>query len=263
MLRLPKCDYLAPHDLKEALTMLTKEKRKAKVLAGGTDLLVKMKTREIRVQNLIGLKNIPGLNLIIDDGEWIKLGPLVTHYMSGNSNLMIRYADFLAEACRDLGSYQVRCMGTIAGNICNGSPSADTVPPLLALGAQLRILGQAGEKILPIDQFFIEPFKTCLGEDEILISIEVRKPSPSSRGVYLKVPKITENDETLVGVAVWLLWDTQKEVIEDIRIGLGSVAPIPMRATKTERYLRGKNPEDPKSLESAKKLLVNEISPRS
>ncbi len=262
MLSMPRFHYLAPQSLEEAITMLTKQKG-AKVIAGGTDLLVKMKKREIRNPALIGLKNIPYLDSIIDDGKLLKLGPLVTHQTAENSPLLNQYADFLAAACGDLGSYQIRCMGTLAGNICNASPSADSIPSLLVLQAQLRIFGPAGETTLPIDQFFQGPFETVLGREEILTSIEIPKPFPSSRGVYLKMSKVTEHDETLVGVAVLATQSSSNGIIEEIKIGLGSVAPTPIRAKRTETYLQGKDPADYQALRKAQELLMSEISPRS
>jgi len=259
---LPRFEYLAPKTLEEAVTILKKEQR-AKVIAGGTDLLVKMKKREATYQKLIGLKNIPNLNFIIEEENVIKLGPMVIHEEAEKSLLLNRYTDFLAEACRHLGSYQVRCMGTVAGNVCNASPSADTIPSLLILDARLRIVNPKSDRVLPIDQFIVKPFETVLQRDEILTAIEISKPLPGSKGVYLKIPKVTEKDETLVGIALLLKREFSTGIIEDIRIGLGSVAPFPIRAKKTETYLRGKNPEDRKSMREAKDLLMIEISPRS
>jgi CO/xanthine dehydrogenase FAD-binding subunit len=263
MLRLPRFDYLAPRSLEEAITLLAKEQGGAKVIAGGTDLLVKMKKRETKHQKLIGLKHISDLDSIQEEGELIKLGPMVTHNQAGHSDLLNKHTGILSKACQDLGPYQVRCMGTIGGNICNASPSADSIPSLLVLEAQLRILNCGGEKTLPLDQFFLGPFKTILRNDEIITSIEIPKPLPASRGVYLKIPKVTEKDETLVGIAVLLMRDASKGIIEHIRIGLGSVAPTPIRAKKTEQCLVGKDLEDQTCLREAEEVLANEIFPRS
>ena len=262
MLRLPRFDYFAPQSLEEASTLLIKGDGRRSLLAGGTDLLVKMKRGEVRCEGVIGLKNIPELDSISVEDDLIRLGPMVTHRAVAHSISLNRCAGFLCDACGDLGTYHVRYMGTVAGNICNGSPSADSLPSLLVLEARLRILGPNGEKGLPIDQIFLGPFQTALGRDEILTSIEIPKPPPSCRGVYLKIPKVTEKDETLVGIAMSMV-QTSTGAIEEIRIGLGSVAPTPIRARETETYLRGKDPEDLSSLGEAKRLLLEEISPRS
>ncbi|RPJ03758.1 MAG: hypothetical protein EHM36_11830, partial [Deltaproteobacteria bacterium] len=211
---------------------------------------------------VIGLKNISGLDSITEEESLIRLGPMVTHRAVAQSIPLNRYASFLSDACRDLGTYHVRFMGTVAGNICNASPSADSLPSLLVLEAHLRILGPEGEKRLPIDQFFAGPFQTALRSGEILTSIEIPKPPPSQRGVYLKIPKVTEKDETLVGIAMSML-QASTGAIEEIRIGLGSVAPTPIRARETETFLRGKDAADPASVKEAKRLLLEEISPRS
>ena len=262
MLRLPRFDYYGPRSLEEASALLIKGQGRLTLLAGGTDLLVRMKRGEVKCEGVIGLKNISGLDSITEEENLIRLGPMVTHRAVAQSIALNRYASFFSDACRDLGTYHVRFMGTVAGNICNGSPSGDSLPSLLVLGAQLSILGPNGEKRLPIDQFFVGPFQTVLGSDEILTSIEIPKPPPSHRGVYLKIPKVTEKDETLVGVAMSMA-RASTGAIEEIRIALGSVAPTPIRARKTEACLRGKDPCDEASLREAKRLLSAEVSPRS
>lgn len=262
MLRLPRFDYFAPQSLEEAIVLLEKGDGRLNLLAGGTDLLVRMKRREVKCEGVIGLKNIPGLDSIREEDHLIRLGPMVTHHAVAHSVLIRRYAGFLSDACGDLGTYHVRFMGTVAGNICNGSPSADSIPSLLVLGAQLRILGPYGERKLPIDQFFSAAFKTVLKRDEILTSIEIPKPSSSWRGVYLKIPKVTEKDETLAGLAMTMS-QSSTGAIEAIRIGLGSVAPTPIRARNTEAFLERKDPADPVSVREAKEVLLEEVSPRS
>ncbi len=262
MLRLPRFDYFPPASLEEASALLIKGQGALRLLAGGTDLLVKMKRGEVKCEGVIGLKNMSGLDSITEEDDLIRLGPMVTHRGAAHSNLLNRYTSFLSDACGDLGTYHVRYMGTVAGNICNGSPSADSIPSLLALEARLRILGPSGEKRLPLDQFFAGPFQTVLGKDEILTSLEIPKPHLSQRSIYLKIPKITEKDETLVGIAMSML-PGSTGAIEEIRIGLGSVAPTPIRAKETEAFLKGKDPKDQTSVGKAKKLLQDEISPRS
>jgi CO/xanthine dehydrogenase FAD-binding subunit len=263
MLRLARFDYFSPASLEEASRLLIRGDGRLKIFAGGTDLLVKMKRQEITCEGMIGLKGVAGLEEITVQEGLIRLGPMVTHHAAAHSNLLNQYVRLLSDACRDLGSYQVRVMGTVAGNICNASPSADSLPSLLVLEAQLRVLGPEGERRLPIGQFFQGPFQTVLRKDEILTAIEIPKPSPSQRGVYVKIPKVSEKDETLVGVAMILARNSSTGMIEEIRIGLGSVAPIPMRARETEAYLRGKHPGDEKTLSEARKLLCSELSPRS
>ena len=263
MLRLTRCDYLAPGSLEEALSMVMKEEGEAKVIAGGTDLLVKMKKREAKYKRLVGLKGIPNLDFVMEEEDRIRLGPLVTHDRTSRSMILRKYVNLLAEACGDLGSYQIRCMGTVVGNLCNASPSADSIPSLLVLDARIRILNLKGERSVPLDQIFVGPFKTTVRNDELVTAIEIPKPLPGSQGIYLKMPKVTEKDETLVGVALLLHREASTGRIEHIRIGLGSVAPTPIRAKETEAILTGKNPEDPMALAQAKEVLMKEISPRS
>ncbi len=263
MLRLTKCDYLAPGSLEEALSMVMQEKGEAKIIAGGTDLLVKMKKREAKYRRLVGLKGIPNLDFVTEERDRIRLGPLVTHDGASRSSVLKKYMSFLAEACGDLGSYQVRCMGTVVGNVCNASPSADSIPSLLALEARITILNSEGERSVPIDQIFVGPFMTKVKNDELVTAIEIPKPPFGSRGIYVKMPKVTEKDETLVGVALLLRREASTGRVEQMRLGLGSVAPTPIRAKETELFLAGKNPDHPEVLARAKEILLKEISPRS
>ena len=225
LLILPRFDYLAPSTVDEACSLLAQYKGKAKVLAGGTDLLVSMKKREANPQYLVSIKAIGGLDYIrYGPEEGLRIGAGTTLQSAAESPIIKDKFGLLATACSKVGTPQVRNMGTIGGNICNGGPSQDTIPSLLALDAKLRLVSLNGERMVPIDNFFVSPFQTALDEAELLAEIQVPTPPPRSAGGYHWLPKISAEDETLVGVAVLVTSDSSGELCNEIRIGLCSVA---------------------------------------
>jgi len=261
--RLPRFEYLAPSSVQEACSLLKTYRDKAKVLAGGTDLLINMRERKATPSYLIGLRNIPDLDYIsYDDTNGLRIGALATFRAIAENSIVREKFGLLATACRKVGTPQIRNMGTIGGNICNAGPSQDTAPCLLALDANLKLVSADGDRLVPVKEFFSGPFKTVLGSDEILSEIEIANPPPRSGGCYHWLTKKTEVDETLVGVGVLVTLGGKDRVCTDIRIGLSSVAPIPMRARLAEEFLRGKA-FDEGLVEEAATLAVSETRPRS
>lgn len=259
--KLKNFDYLEPCTLAEALSILDKSDGKAKILAGGTDLLIQMKQRQLTPDYVINLKSISGLDRIEFDGQWLKIGPLVTHSMIVTSPIIREHFVFLADACLAIGIPQTRNRGTIAGNLCNAAPCADTAPALIALGAKLKIESHERERVLNVEDFFVGPFETILKSREILTEIQVPRMPPRSSGAYLWVPKVTAADETLVGVGVRVTLSTNGQCTE-ARIGLGSVASTPIRAYKAEEFLKGKQMESGVFVRAGE-IAVSESSPRS
>jgi carbon-monoxide dehydrogenase medium subunit len=259
--RLKAFKYLEPSNLSEAVSLLDQFEGRAKILAGGTDLIIQMKQRKLTPEYVINLKNIPELNYIKYDGKDLRIGPLVTHSSVANSPIIKENFGLLLEAVLAVGVVQTRNRGTVAGNLCNASPSADTPPALIALGAKLKVLSSEGERIINVENFFKGPFATVLKKKEILAEIQIPHLPPYSGGAYLWLPKITAVDETLVGVGVLIAVDSER-VCTQARIGLGSIAPTPIRAFKTEEFLRGKRIENG-LFEKAGEIAADESSPRS
>ncbi len=256
-------DYLAPKTIKEACSLLSKYKGRAKVIAGGTDLLVSMKKQQINPRYVVSIKGIPELDYIHYSQEnGLRIGALASLQSIASSPIIKDKFGLLSTACNKIGIPQVRNMGTIGGNICNGGPSQDSIPPLLVLDAKLKLVSLQGERVVPIDQFFIGPFQTALDQAELLTEIQIPTPPPRSGGYYQWLTKRTEVDETLVGVAVLMTRDSIDGICKDIKIGLCSVAPTPIRARRAEEVLRGKNIEG-KALEQAAQVAAEETRPRS
>jgi len=256
-------EYLEPETVEEAVQLLSKYGDKAKVLAGGTDLLISMKKRKISPQYVVYIKSIPELDYIQYSQEaGLKIGALATHSTIADSPIIKDKFELLATACGKVGTPQVRNMGTIGGNICEGGPSQDTIPSLLVLEAKLKLISLHSERIVPIDEFFIAPFKTALQEAELLTEIQIPTPAPRSAGCYKWFTKTVRVDETLVGVAVLMSLDSTDGICSDLKIGLCSVAPTPFRARRAEEVLRGKK-VDNTLIEQAAQVAAEEAKPRS
>jgi len=260
---LPRFEYFAPTTVEEACSLLRKYGAEAKVVAGGTDLLVDMKRRKSLPRYLIGLKRIANLNgITFDESKGLTIGAMVTLQSVINSVPIRERFGLLSSAALKIGTPQVRNMGTVGGNICNASPSADLAPGLLVLDVRLKLISADGERIIPIADFFAGPFKIAIDEGELLTEIQISIPPPRSKGCYKWVTKRTAVDETLVGIAALIALDTKDNICSDIRLGLGSVSPTPMRAIRAEELLRGKRVED-KLIKEVAVLAAKEADPRS
>jgi len=256
-------EYREPQTVGEAVRMLSEYGAQARVLAGGTDLIVSMKKRQISPRYIVYIKDIPDLNYVHYSQETdLTIGALATHRSIADSSIIMDRYNLLATACSKVGTPQVRNMGTIGGNICKAGPSQDTPPVLLVLDARLKLVSLGGERVVPINTFFLAPFKTVLQQGELLTEIRIPPPPPTSAGCYKWATKIVTIDETLVGVAVLMSVDCADGVCTDIKIALGSVAPTPMRARQAEEVLRGKRIDD-RLIKQAAQVAAGETRPRS
>jgi len=262
--KIKEFEYLNPSILSELISFLAEYKGRAKMFAGGTDVLIQLKERKLSPKYLIDIKNISELNYInYSESEGLKIGALVTHTSLANSEVIREKYSLLAEASLAVGVLQTRNRGTVVGNICNASPSADTLPALIALDATLKLVSFEGERIVKIEKFFTGPFKTILKETEVVTEIQIPSLPHHSGGAYLWLPKITSVDETLVGAAVVVnLEDLKNKICANARISLGSVAPIPFRAKMAENFVKGKKLES-MICKEAGEITANESSPRS
>lgn len=237
--RLPRFEYVQPKTIDEALSLLAKHKGEAKLIAGGTDFLPKMKRREIKApKHVIDLKGLPDLDHIkYDEKDGLAIGALATIHAVEASPIIQQKFSVLAQAASSMASTQVRNRGTVAGNICNAVPSADSVPALLTLEARLTLISKEDERIVSIENFFTGPNETVLTDTELLAEIHIPPLPPNSRGVYLKLTPRRSMDLAIVGVAVVVV--PEDGVCKDIRIALGAVAPTPIRAKRAEDTIRG------------------------
>ena len=263
LLLLPRFKYEAPETVESACSMLSLYGDKGKVLAGGTDLVVSMKKRELTPDYVISIKNIKDLDYIILDVQGIlKIGALATLASVAESSLVKEKAEVLATACKKVGTPQVRNMGTVVGNVCQAGPSQDTVPALLALDAKLKIVSGNKERVIPISEFFKGPFQSVMEHNELLTEIQLPSQPDGSAGSYKWITKATEIDETLAGAAVVLTCDSSGKICADSKIALTSVAPYPFRARRAEDMLRGQKISE-NIIKKAGQTASEETKPRS
>jgi xanthine dehydrogenase iron-sulfur cluster and FAD-binding subunit A len=233
--------YYTPAALDEAIALLGEHGGSARVIAGGTDLILELE-RGVRsgVDALIDITRIPGLDTItLGSDGLIHLGPLVTHNHVAGSNLVVERALPLAQACWWEASPQIRNRGTVAGNLITASPANDTITPLMALGAQVTLRSMAGERIVPLADFYTGVRKTVMQPDELLTSISFAPLGASTRGMFLKLGLRKAQAISVVNVAVIVSFSG--DVVSGARITLGSVAPTIIRAPEAEEFLAGKS----------------------
>ncbi len=252
-----KFKYYEPTSLREAVDILTELGPGAKVLAGGTDLLVLMKMGVLRPSAIVNIKPIHGLDHITEGEDGLHIGALAKLRAIEKNNVVRARYTALYEALRSMASIQIRNMGTIGGNLCNASPAADTAPPLLVYNAKLRIYGPGGYRVVDIDKFFLGPKKTVLKYNELLTEIIIPYPWEQSGSAFIKVAR-TSMDLAKASVAVYLVLD--RDTIYEARVALGSVAPTPVRARSVEEALEGRGFSEELARRAAK-LVVNDISP--
>jgi carbon-monoxide dehydrogenase medium subunit len=279
-----KFDYLRPQTLEEALSLLNQYGKKAKLIAGGTDVIVLIKQKAMMPEVLISLRGIPGLDQIRYDGA-LKIGAMVTHRDIEKSEVVRKEFSALTDAADVLGSIQIRNVATIGGNICTAAPSADTATPLLVLGTQVKIKSLSEERTVPIESFFTGPAETILKKGEMVTELIIPKPLPNTGSAYWKLQRRLALDLPILGVSVLLSLDKgtvscsdmlcttspissilhtmEKDELtcNEIRIALGVAAPTPMRALKAENLMRGKKISD-ELLEEVANTASVEAQPR-
>lgn len=256
-------EYFKPSTVAEATSLLAKYKEEAKVIAGGTDLLVEVKENRIRPKYLINIKTISGLDYISYDAEeGLRIGALTTiRALLKSTELRQRYP-IISQAASQFGCAAIRNVATLGGNLCNAVPSADTAPGLIGLSARAKIVGTDGGRIIPLEDFFTGSGSTVLKTGEILVEIEVPVPPANTKGVYLKYTIRGTSELAVIGVAVVVTLEPKDKVCKDVKIVLGNVAPTPMRARSAEEIIRGKR-IDEAIIDSCARAASDEAHPRS
>lgn len=234
-------DYQAPRTVAEAVTLLSSGNGDAKLLCGGTDILVQLREGLRQAKLVIDVKKIPELMRLENSPKTgLILGAAVPCYrIYGDATIADGYAG-LADSARIIGGWQIQSRASIGGNVCNGSPAADSIPVLIAYNAVCKIVGPGGERKVPIAEFFTGPGKTVLGRGEILVALELPPQPAKSGGRYLRFIPRNEMDIAVVGVGAWVQLDAAGKTIVAGRIGLGAVAPTPLFAQEATQFLAGK-----------------------
>ncbi|MBI4633726.1 MAG: xanthine dehydrogenase family protein subunit M [Deltaproteobacteria bacterium] len=253
-MHLPDFNYYQPETLQEACEILGRYGAKAKVLAGGTDLLPKMKQDVLAPEALVSLKMVSGMSDIEKvPGRGVVIGAKTSPNDLVNSSVLHENFMSVSEAAHSMANNQVRNMGTIAGNIVNAIPSADLPPILIALSATVTLVGPVGSRTLVLEDFITGVSRTAIAPDEIMEEVVI--PEQSTTGsAYFKFGLRHSGALAVVGVAAAVTM--QGSLVRDVRIVLGAVAPTPMRAKKAEEILRGKNVTDDLIAEAGKSAAV-------
>ena len=255
-------DYLEPETIEETLVMLSKYDKRSKIIAGGTDLILQIRQKAIKPEYVIDITSIPGLDYItFDDQKRLRLGALTTIRALETSVELQKRCPIISQAASQLGSVAIRNVATLGGNLCNALPSAETAQVLVALSAQVRIIGPGGERTLPLEEFFTGVGETVLKPNELLLEILVPKIAPHTSGMYIKHSARGAIDLAIVNIAIVMTMEPEKRICKDARIVLGAVAPTPLRARKAEDMLKGKK-IDGSLIDYAAQVASDEARPR-
>ena len=253
-------DYLQPSTTEECVALLGSLGKDAKIIAGGTDLMIQARARSLDPRYVIDVTGIPDLCRIRETGDGgLRIGAAVTVRDVASSSAVREKFPFLATAAGLIGSVGIRNVATIGGNLCNASPSAECSPVLLCLGAEAQVIGSGGERTVPLEHFFTGPGTTVLGPEELLVEIVVPAVGPGTQGVYLKSSPRGSIDLAIVGVATVATFASDG-TCRGIKISLGAVAPTPMRAKKAEHLLQGEILDDA-LIASAAQIAADESRP--
>jgi CO/xanthine dehydrogenase FAD-binding subunit len=237
---IPSFDYKIPNTIEKAIEFLWQDEGKAKIIAGGTDLVIRLRNGDYTPNVIIDVTKIEELRKIEERNGTISIGAAVTHSEISTSLLVKKYAKVLSDAASEIGSPQIRNLGTIGGNIINASPAGDTIPPLMVLGAVGRVISKKGEGEAPLFQLFKGPYETNLKPHELLVQVTFEKLSPDTRSSFLRLAR--RDAMAIARMSVAIVLRLEKSRIEEIRIAVGSVTPTPERFSEVETFLMGKAP---------------------
>jgi CO/xanthine dehydrogenase FAD-binding subunit len=254
-------NYEAPKTVADAVKMLAAHGEKARPLCGGTDLIIQMRAGLRRPEYVVDVKNIPDLRRIsFDLQHGLRLGAAVPAIEISENADMRRYYPGLTEAAHLIGSLQIQSRASVGGNLCNGSPAADTTPGLIALGAKARVVGPKGERTIAVEDFCTGPQRTVLEAGELLVDFHIDAPARHSSDAYLRFIPRNEMDIAVVGVGGSVTLDLADDRITDARIALGAVGPTPIFAKEASQALVGKK-IDNATIERAAQLAIAAASP--
>jgi aerobic carbon-monoxide dehydrogenase medium subunit len=256
----PAFEYLRPKSIPEAIAFLQQYGDNAKILSGGQSLIPMMKFRLARPGYLIDINRISGLSYIKEEDGYLKIGGLTREAELESSPLIRSKYPIIFDTARVIADPQVRNMATLAGNLAHGDPANDHPATMLALGAQVVAVGPRGERVLPIESFFVTLFTTELQHDEIVSEIRIPALQPGSGGAYLKLERKV-GDFATAGVAAQVTVDSGG-ICQKVGIGLTNVGATPVKAIKAEESLRGKK-LDEANIAQAAQLAAGEAQPSS
>lgn len=255
-------NYIMALSLDEAIDALSEQGESARIIAGGTDLILEIE-RGVRpgVETIIDISKVPGLDEVTEDTDGvIHLGPLVTHNHIVASALIREKAFALLQACWEVGSPQIRNRGTVAGNLVTASPANDTISPLMALDASLTLRSKSGERTVKLADFYTGVRKTVMASDEVITDIFFTAPEQNQPSFFIKTALRRAQAISVINVSVLLTMDNEQ--VSDAQITLGAAAPTIIHAAEAEQFLKGKSLSEG-VIEEAAKLTAQAAQPIS
>jgi carbon-monoxide dehydrogenase medium subunit len=241
--------------------MLADTGEEGRLFAGGTALMLAMRQRVITPSHLVYIGGIEGMNgIAFDERNGLSIGPLARHVDVAESAVVQRHYPVLAAMAAKVANPQVRNQGTLGGNLCYGDPATDPPGCLMALGAEVHVLGADGERTIPLDEFYTDYYQTALEPSEVVTEIRVPPPHPDSRGAYTRFLLTPAEHRPLVSVAV--VASVSGKVCTDVRIVVGASVPVPSRALRAEQFLTGKTITRD-ILDAAAEFVATDVQPLS
>jgi carbon-monoxide dehydrogenase medium subunit len=234
-------DYAAPTTIDDAVGLLAKHNGRAKLLAGGTDLIVQLREFLREADIVVDVKKIAelmDLRVEADGRLWIGAG--VPCYRIYGDERIAGSRGGLVDAARIIGGWQIQSRASIGGNLCNSSPAADSIPALIAEAAVCHVAGASGRRTVPVADFCTAPGKNVLAAGELLVGIELAATAVKSASAYERFIPRNEMDIAVVGAGSWIRLDESGKSIAEARIGLGAVAATPLLAAEASQWLVGK-----------------------
>ncbi len=245
-------EYTSPKTASEAADLLAEKGELARVLAGGTDLIVQVREGKRHVERIVDIKDIPETNVLSYEPQTgLHLGSAVPCYKIYGDNAISATYPALADSTNIIGGTAIQGRAAVGGNLCNASPAADTIPALIVLGANCIIAGTNGTREVPVEQFCTAPGITVLKNGEFLESLKIPAPKSNSSSFYLRFIPRNEMDIAVVGAGASVVLDDAKESIVSARIALAAVAPTPLFAAEASALLAGRSASDESAIEEA------------
>lgn len=253
-------EYSAPRSLDDALALLGDADKPARLLAGGTDLIVQMRVGARTPQRVIDAKLLPELNVLELNNSGLTVGSAVSCRTLYKNGAVAAAYPALVDSGTLIGGVQIQGRASFGGNLCNAAPSADTIPPLIVLGAVAQIRGPNGAREVPAEEFCVAPGKTVLAADEILVSLKIPPPPRHGGAFFLRFIPRNEMDIAVVNAAASVVLNAAGDTFESARIAIGAVAPTPLYVEAAGAALAGKPVAD-EAISAASKIARDTASP--
>ncbi len=254
-------EYIAPNQLDDAIRQLVDADGQARVLAGGTDIIVQLREGHLTAELIVDVKKIPELTqLEFFSDQDLQLGASVPcHRIYENPQVAAAFPA-LTDAVRIIGGWQIQSRASVGGNLCNSSPAADSIAPLIVYNAQAHLAGPSGRRTVPVEQFCTAPGRNLLEPGELLVTLTLPKQHSRCGSAYQRFIPRNEMDIAVAGAASWVRLNETGDRIEEARIALAAVAPTPVRAKEASEWLAGKA-VDEASFTEAGELAKRKASP--